>query len=64
MYVDGFVVPVKKSRMEDYRKLADLAGSLWTEHGALSVVEARGDDIASGAFTSFPQAVLPAAGRT
>ncbi|WP_290687972.1 MULTISPECIES: DUF1428 domain-containing protein [unclassified Haematobacter] len=58
MYVDGFVVPVKKSRMEDYRKLADLAGSLWTEHGALSVVEAKGDDIASGPFTSFPQAVL------
>lgn len=58
MYVDGFVVPVKRHRIDEYRKLADKAGSIWTEHGALSVVESISDDIAPGRFTSFPQAVL------
>lgn len=45
MYVDGFVLTVKKDRIEDYRKMAQNAAEIWKEHGALSVVEATGDDM-------------------
>jgi uncharacterized protein YbaA (DUF1428 family) len=57
MYVDGFVVPVPKDRVEDYRKHAATALDVWMEHGALSAVEAMGDDVPEGVTTSFPMAV-------
>jgi uncharacterized protein YbaA (DUF1428 family) len=56
-YVDGFVVPVPKSRVEDYRKLARKAGKIWREYGALEVRECIADDVKPGKYTSFPQSV-------
>ncbi len=56
-YVDGFLVPVPKARLEEYRKLATLAGSIWREHGALAYAECIGDDVPYGELTSFPRAV-------
>jgi uncharacterized protein YbaA (DUF1428 family) len=56
-YVDGFVVPVPKARLDAYKALARLAGSIWIEHGALTYVEAIGDDVPYGTLTSFPRAV-------
>lgn len=57
MYVDGFVIPVPLARMDDYRAMAETAGALWMEHGALSVVETVADDVTGGEKTSFPMAV-------
>ena len=34
-YVDGFVVPVPKKKVDEYRRLARKAGKVWMEHGAL-----------------------------
>ena len=34
-YVDGFVVPVPRSKLAEYRKMAKLGGKIWLEHGAL-----------------------------
>jgi uncharacterized protein YbaA (DUF1428 family) len=56
-YVDGFVVPVRNDRREDYRKLAEDAAAIFRDHGALAVVEAWGDDVPDGKVTSFPMAV-------
>lgn len=56
-YVDGFVLPVPKDRLEDYRKMAQLAGEVWREHGALEYVECVADDVKPGEHTSFPQSV-------
>ncbi|MFT4251465.1 MAG: DUF1428 family protein [Caulobacter sp.] len=56
-YVDGFVVAVPKARIEDYKDLARLAGTVWMEYGALSYVEAIADDVPYGELTSFPRAV-------
>jgi uncharacterized protein YbaA (DUF1428 family) len=56
-YVDGFVVAVPKSRVEDYKKLAHKAGEVWKEHGALAYVECLADDVPYGELTSFPRAV-------
>ncbi len=57
MYVDGFVVPVKRDRVEDYHKIAAQMAAVWIKHGALSVVECMGDDVPEGKVTSFPMAV-------
>ena len=35
-YVDGFVIPVPKDKIEQYRVIAERAGALWLEHGALN----------------------------
>jgi uncharacterized protein YbaA (DUF1428 family) len=59
-YVDGFVLPVKKDRIEDYRKMAELGRTVWMDHGALSYVEAMADDVPYGELTSFPRAVQAA----
>ena len=56
-YVDGFVLAVPKAKLDDYKKLANLAGPIWMEHGALAYVECVGDDVPYGEVTSFPRAV-------
>ena len=56
-YVDGFVVPVPKSKLAAYRRMAKLGGKLWKEHGALEYHECVADDVKPGKTTSFPQAV-------
>ena len=56
-YVDGFVVPVPKSKLEDYKKLARLASEVWRECGALDYQEWIADDVKPGKLTSFPQSV-------
>lgn len=56
-YVDGFVLPVPKAEWEAYKKQAELAATVWMEHGALAYVEAASDDVPDGEVTSFPLAV-------
>jgi uncharacterized protein YbaA (DUF1428 family) len=56
-YVDGFVLAVPKANVEAYKAMAELAGSIWMEFGALSYVECLGDDVPYGEVTSFPRAV-------
>src|SRR5437870_7716001 len=56
-YVDGFVVPVPLRNLDAYRRMAEQAGKIWMEHGALEYIECIGDDVKPGKVTSFPQAV-------
>lgn len=56
-YVDGFVVPVPKAKLDAYRQLAEKSARIWKEHGALQVWECAADDVQPGKVTSFPQAV-------
>lgn len=56
-YVDGFVVPVPRARLDDYRQLAEKAGAVWMEYGALAYCECVADDVKPGKLTSFPQSV-------
>ena len=56
-YVEGFVIPVKKDRIEDYRRIAQESAALFKECGALSLVECVADDAPYGELTSFPRAV-------
>ena len=63
-YIDGFVVPVPKRKLEAYRAMARKAGKVWREHGALVYVEGVADDVKPGKRTSFPQSVKLKPGET
>ena len=56
-YVDGFVVPVPKKKLEAYRRLARKTGKVWREYGALDFKECVADDVKMGKWTSFPRSV-------
>ena len=63
-YVDGFVVPVPKKNLAVYRRMAQTAGKVWREYGALEYRECVADDVKPGKWTSFPQSVKLKAGET
>ena len=63
-YVDGFVLPVPKKRLQAYRRMARKAGKVWREHGALEFRECVADDVKPGKRTSFPQSVKLKRGET
>ena len=44
-YVDGYVLPVPKKNLSVYRKIAQKAGKIWREHGALEYRECVGEDL-------------------
>jgi uncharacterized protein YbaA (DUF1428 family) len=64
-YVDGFVLPVPKRKLQAYRRIAARAGKVWREHGALDYVECSGDDLnIKGVVKTFPRLVKLKPGET
>ena len=54
--VDGFVFPVPRDRLGDYKRLAEAVAAIWKEHGALDYREYVGDDLnleGTGSFTDL-----------
>ncbi len=56
-YVDGFVVPVPREKLDAYREMSQRCGAVWKEYGALKFRECVADDVKPGQWTSFPQSV-------
>jgi uncharacterized protein YbaA (DUF1428 family) len=54
-YIDGFVIPIPKEKIEQYREIATKAGALWKEHGALEYMETVGDDLDVKDLVPFPK---------
>jgi uncharacterized protein YbaA (DUF1428 family) len=54
-YIDGFVIPVPKTNIDQYREVATKACALWMEHGALGYIEAVGDDLDVKDLVPFPK---------
>ena len=44
-YIDGFVLPVPRGRLSEYKRLVEAAAEIWKEHGALEYWEYVGDDL-------------------
>ena len=63
-YVDGYVVPVPKKNLKAYRAMAQKAGKVWRDHGALEYIESVADDVKPGKRTSFPRSVKLKRGET
>ncbi len=56
-YSEFYVLPVKKARLDDYRRFAEASAKVWRAKGALAVTEYVAEDAKAGAHTSFPQSV-------
>lgn len=54
-YVDGFVLPVPKDKVETYRKIAEQASNIWREHGALEYRECVLEDPIAKECLPFPR---------
>jgi uncharacterized protein YbaA (DUF1428 family) len=63
-YVDGFIVAVPKKNLPAYTRLAEKAGKVWREHGALDYREWVAEDVKVGKLTSFPRSVKVKPGET
>jgi uncharacterized protein YbaA (DUF1428 family) len=63
-YIDGFVVPVPKRKLNEYRRMALQAAKVWREHGALEYRECVAEDVKVGKRTSFPRSVKLKRGET
>ena len=63
-YVDGFVLPVPKKNLKAYRRLAQQAGKIWREHGALDYKECAGDDLNTKMGVPFPKSAKAKSGET
>ena len=63
-YVDGFIVPVPKRKVDAYKRMARKAGKIWKKHGALEFRECIADDVKVGKRTSFPRSVKLKSGET
>lgn len=44
-YVDGFVIPIKKKDIANYKKMAEWGAKTWMKYGALEYFECVGDDL-------------------
>ncbi|HEX6974522.1 MAG TPA: DUF1428 domain-containing protein [Vicinamibacterales bacterium] len=54
-YVDGFVIPVPRKKLEQYRQIARTASKVWREHGALEYRECIGEDLDVPFGVPFPK---------
>lgn len=63
-YVDGYVLPVPKKNLRAYRKIAQKAGEIWKEHGALEYRESAGDDLDNECGTPYPRLLKLKRGET
>ena len=52
-YIDGFVLPVPKKNLDDYRAAAQQVSAIWKEYGALSYLEFVGEDLIRAGIRSF-----------
>jgi uncharacterized protein YbaA (DUF1428 family) len=63
-YVDGYVLAVPRKRIDAYRRVAQTAGRVWREHGALEYRECVGDDLEVKGPLPFPRTVKAKRGET
>ena len=52
-YVDGFVLPVPRAYLNEYKNAAEKIAEIWKEYGALEYFECIGDDLKLKGVRSF-----------
>ena len=56
-YIDGFVLPVPRDRLNEYQRVVEAVADIWKEHGALDYWEYVGDDLNREGTRSFTDLV-------
>ena len=63
-YVDGYVIAVPKKNLKAYARMAQKAGKIWREHGALDYKECAGEDLAAKFGMPFTRVMKLKPGET
>ncbi|MFZ0751230.1 MAG: DUF1428 domain-containing protein [Pyrinomonadaceae bacterium] len=56
-YIDGFVLPVPRDSLNEYKRVVEAVAEIWKEHGALDYWEYVGDDLNREGTRSFTDLV-------
>ncbi len=56
-YIDGFIFPIPRIHLHEYKQAAEKIAVIWKEHGALAYNEFVGDDLHLEGTRSFVDAV-------
>jgi uncharacterized protein YbaA (DUF1428 family) len=56
-YIDGFVLPVPRIHLNEYKSVAEKVGEIWKENGALAYFEYVGEDLKLEGTRSFTEVV-------
>ena len=56
-YIDGFVLPIPKVHLNEYKSVAENVAEIWKEHGALAYFEYVGEDLKLEGTRSFTDVV-------
>ena len=56
-YIDGFVLPIPRVHLDQYREVAEQVAEIWKEYGATAYFEFLGDDLFLEGTRSFAEAV-------
>lgn len=56
-YIDGFVFPIPKIYLDEYKKVAEKVAEIWKEYGAIAYLEFVGDDLFLEGTKSFTETI-------
>ncbi|WP_428236594.1 DUF1428 domain-containing protein [Gracilimonas sp.] len=56
-YIDGFVLPVPRVHLNEYKNVAEKVAEIWKEYGALAYFEYVGEDLKLEGTRSFKELV-------
>lgn len=56
-YIDGFVLPVPRIHLDEYKGVAKKVAEIWKEYGALAYFEYLGEDLKLEGTRSFVEVV-------
>ena len=56
-YIDGFVLPIPRIYLGEYKKVAEEVAEIWKEYGAIAYFEFVGDDLSLEDTKSFIETV-------
>jgi uncharacterized protein YbaA (DUF1428 family) len=56
-YIDGFVLPIPRIYLDEYKRVAEKVAEIWIQYGAVAYFEFVGDDLSLEGTKSFIEAV-------
>ena len=56
-YIDGFVLPIPREHLKEYKVVGESVAKVWKEYGALAYFEYVGDDLYLEGTRSFTEVV-------